>query len=248
MVRYQHDNLIHMRGCCTTDPYHLCVVMEFAAGGTLSSMLKTVHLNRDQIIDIALGIARGMAFLHSHDVLHRDLKPANIMFSETGVVRIGDFGLSKTMSNTHTMTKGVGTWCFMAPEMLMHRKGERVGKEIDVFSFAMVLWQMLSGCTPYGDMSSQTELIMEWVSDPTFREVVGDDWDADLVDLLTDCWQTEATDRPTFAEIVRRLEKMEKVEMVATEITMADVMAKLGIIQQGVEDVIDGVEFLPEVM
>lgn len=108
------------------------------------------------------GIVAGVAYLHSRGIVHRDLKPANI-FSEDGVVKIGDVGLSKfiTPSRRSAQTQSVGTVYYMAPEVA---KG-KYGREVDVYALGVILYEMLTGQVPF-DGESTGEILMKHLSEP----------------------------------------------------------------------------------
>ena len=122
--------------------------MELITGGNLVN-LKLKYPNKQVpekiVLDIALQICKGMQVIHNKKIIHKDLKPANIMLTDKGVVKIMDFGISETfrssMSRLKTAKKS-GTPAYMSPEQLI---GKDVGKEADIWSFAVMLYELLSG-------------------------------------------------------------------------------------------------------
>jgi hypothetical protein len=116
------------------------------------------------------GIAAGVAYLHDHGIVHRDLKPGNI-FRDEGVVKIGDYGLSKFISCSRRsgQTESVGTFHYMAPEI-----GKGVyGKEIDIYALGIILCEMLTGHVPFEGESSQEIIMKHLTADPDLRQVPG---------------------------------------------------------------------------
>ncbi len=118
-----------------------------------------------------------LAYLHDHGIVHRDLKPGNI-FLDQGVVKIGDYGLSKFISCScrSGQTESVGTFHYMAPEIGLGR----YGKEIDVYALGILLYEMLTGHVPFEGESSQEIIMKHLTADPDlgqlhapFRQVVG---------------------------------------------------------------------------
>src|SRR2546425_976027 len=95
---------------------------------------------------IKRGIGAGVAYLHDHGIVHRDLKPGNI-FSEEGIVKLGDYGLAKFISCSRRsgQTESVGTVHYMAPEVA----NGRYGKEIDIYALGIILYEMLTGRVPF---------------------------------------------------------------------------------------------------
>ncbi|KAL6534786.1 hypothetical protein OROGR_013461 [Orobanche gracilis] len=151
LVKLRHPNIVQFLGA-VTDKKPLMLVTEYLRGGDLHQHLKGKGaLNPTTAINFALDIARGMAYLHSEPnvVIHRDLKPRNVLLVNTNAdhLKVGDFGLSKLIRVQHShdvykMTGETGSYRYMAPEVFKHRKYD---KKVDVFSFAMILYEMLEG-------------------------------------------------------------------------------------------------------
>src|SRR5215217_4304078 len=140
------------------------IAMEYVEGQTLRDKIKNNGLQLKETLDIAIQIASGLARAHDSGIIHRDLKPENLMLSRDGYAKILDFGLAKLVaereralvadSEQKTLIRGVqtqsgtliGTVNYMAPEQLL---GQRVDRRCDVFSFGVVLCEMLTGTAPF---------------------------------------------------------------------------------------------------
>src|SRR5215207_10037023 len=140
------------------------IAMEYIEGETLRQKIKNNGLQLRETLDIAIQIAAGLARAHELGIIHRDLKPENLMLSRDGYAKILDFGLAKLVaerdralvadSDQKTLIRGVqtqsgtlmGTVNYMAPEQLL---GQRVDRRCDVFSFGVVLCEMLTGAAPF---------------------------------------------------------------------------------------------------
>ena len=138
------------------------VIMEFVAGPSLRDLLdeSPQGLGPEKATFFLRELAKGLSYLHSAGVVHRDLKPHNVFF-EDGVVKIGDYSLSKVITTSHrsghTMT--VGTVHYMAPEIGMGR----YDKTVDLYALGVMLYEMLVGSPPYtGD--SMGEVLMKHLS------------------------------------------------------------------------------------
>jgi hypothetical protein len=109
-----------------------------------------------------------VAYLHDHGIVHRDLKPANI-FEDEGIVKIGDYGLSKFISCSRRggQTESVGTFHYMAPEI---GKGE-YGKEIDIYALGVMLYELATGTVPFDGESSQEIIMKHLTADPDLTRV-----------------------------------------------------------------------------
>jgi eukaryotic-like serine/threonine-protein kinase len=141
------------------------IVMEFVDGGTLKDWSRERHTWK-QVVDLMTGVADGLALAHGAGVLHRDIKPGNILVSRSGYAKLADFGLAKLaegrgveadLTNAVTVTgPGVilGTLAYMSPEQAL---GKNLDARSDIFSFGVVLYELLSGRRPFvGTSDSET--------------------------------------------------------------------------------------------
>ena len=99
---------------------------------------------------IALDIARGMEYIHSQGVIHRDLKPENVLIDKEFHLKIADFGIACGEAYYDSPADDPGTYRWMAPEMI---KKKSYGRKVDVYSFGLILWEMVAGTIPYEDMT-----------------------------------------------------------------------------------------------
>jgi hypothetical protein len=178
-LNLKHPNLVALYDIRHDDEEQAWVVMEYVAGESLQDVIERhPHgMPEPQVLDWFEGIARGVAYLHDHGIVHRDLKPGNI-FLDQGVVKIGDYGLSKFISCSRRsgQTESVGTFHYMAPEIGLGR----YGKEIDIYALGILLYEMLTGHVPFEGESSQ-EIIMKHLTTPPnlsgipmpYREIIG---------------------------------------------------------------------------
>ena len=134
------------------------IVTEFVDGGTLRDWTKAEKRTWRQSVELLTGVADGLAAAHAASILHRDIKPANILVGKNGYAKMADFGLAKLTDNaatdaTQTMSKGrtrpgmvVGTVAYMSPEQA---SGNSLDARSDIFSFGIVLYELLSGKRPF---------------------------------------------------------------------------------------------------
>uniref|UniRef100_A0A6V7QRX8 non-specific serine/threonine protein kinase n=1 Tax=Ananas comosus var. bracteatus TaxID=296719 RepID=A0A6V7QRX8_ANACO len=212
LVKLRHPNIVQFLGA-VTESKPLMLITEFLRGGDLHQYLKEKgSLSPSTAINFALDIARGMAYLHNEPnvIIHRDLKPRNVLLvnSNADHLKVGDFGLSKLIKVQHSndvykMTGETGSYRYMAPEVFKHRKYD---KKVDVFSFAMILYEMLEGDPPFSNLEPYEAA--KYVSEghrPTFR---AKGYLPELKELTTQCWDADMNHRPSFLEILKRLEKI----------------------------------------
>ncbi|XXG38918.1 hypothetical protein AAC387_Pa01g0015 [Persea americana] len=212
LVKLRHPNIVQFLGA-VTEKKPLMLITEYLRGGDLHQFLKDKGaLNPSTAINFALDIARGMAYLHNEPnvIIHRDLKPRNVLLvnSNADHLKVGDFGLSKLIKvqNSHDvykMTGETGSYRYMAPEVFKHRKYD---KKVDVFSFAMILYEMLEGDPPLANYEPYEAA--KYVADghrPIFR---AKGYLPELRELTEQCWAADMNQRPSFLEILKRLEKI----------------------------------------
>ncbi len=158
-LNLKHPNLLSLFDIRQDEQGDTWVVMEFVSGECLEDVILSSPdgMPLPQVLGWFHGIAAGVALLHDRGVVHRDLKPANI-FSDEGVVKVGDYGLSKFISCSRRsgQTESVGTVHYMAPEVA----NGRYGKEIDIYALGIVLYEMLTGHVPF-EGESVGEVLMK---------------------------------------------------------------------------------------
>ncbi len=162
-LNLKHPNLVTLFDIKQDGEGDHWIVMEFVGGKTLDRVIHE-HPNglpQGEVLAWLDGIAAGIGFLHDRGIVHRDLKPANI-FRENGVVKVGDVGLSKFIapSRRSAHTQSVGTVYYMAPEVA---KG-RYGREVDVYSLAVILYELVTGKVPF-DGETTAEILMKHLTE-----------------------------------------------------------------------------------
>ena len=123
-------------------------VMEFIPGRTLSDELKEGPLPADDVLGIAWQVAEALGAAHEAGIIHRDIKPSNIMKDETGTIKLTDFGIARVIGTGGGTKAGrfLGTPAYMSPEQVL---GKQLGTASDIYSFGVVLYEMLTGKAPF---------------------------------------------------------------------------------------------------
>ncbi|OHT06090.1 AGC family protein kinase [Tritrichomonas foetus] len=142
----KHTNIIKYRNC-TKNGNKIFILMDYADGGDLDQFIraqekKKKRLPEDKILDIFVQICLGLKYLHDRKILHRDLKPQNVFLTKENIVKLGDFGISKTLENTNDVAKtSVGTPLFSSPEICM---GKSYNSKSDIWSLGCILYEMMT--------------------------------------------------------------------------------------------------------
>ncbi|CAN4078661.1 unnamed protein product [Withania somnifera] len=204
MRKIRHKNVVQFIGACTRPP-NLCIVTEFMSRGSIYTFL---HKQRGAfklptLLKVAIDVSKGMSYLHQNNIIHRDLKTANLLMDEHGVVKVGDFGVARVQAQTGVMTAETGTYRWMAPEVIEHKPYDH---KADVFSFGIVLWELLTGEIPYAYLTPLQAAI--GVVQQGLRPTIPKSSHPEFAELLEKCWQQDPTQRPDFSEILDILKQL----------------------------------------
>lgn len=213
----QHRNIIALRGVCLREP-NLCLVMEYARGGGLNRALAGKKVPPRVLVNWAVQIATGMDYLHNQTfvpIIHRDLKSSNILILEpierddlTGkTLKITDFGLAREWHRTTKMS-AAGTYAWMAPEVI---KLSLFSKSSDVWSFGVLLWELLTGEVPYREIDALA--VAYGVAMNKLTLPIPSTCPEPFVQLLGECWCSNPHARPSFGSILKRLQAIEQSSM-----------------------------------
>ncbi len=142
-----HPNIVSVYDVSTTEDQDY-IVMELIDGITLKQyMERRGVLSWQETIHFATRIARALEHAHSRGLVHRDIKPHNVMVLKDGSVKVADFGIARMMESNNTMTKeALGSVHYISPEQA---KGRRVDNRSDIYSLGVVMYEMITGRTPY---------------------------------------------------------------------------------------------------
>ena len=143
-----HPNICAIHEISETDDGVIFICMTYYVGDNLASKIVKGPIDVRNAVEIAQGIARGLAEAHQHGIVHRDIKPANILITREGEVKIVDFGLAKLSGGTRITKIGsaMGTLPYMSPEQI---KGLDMDQRTDIWSLGVLLYQALSGSLPF---------------------------------------------------------------------------------------------------
>eukprot|EP00004_Rigifila_ramosa_P019107 TRINITY_DN4825_c0_g1_i1.p1 TRINITY_DN4825_c0_g1~~TRINITY_DN4825_c0_g1_i1.p1 ORF type:complete len:900 (+),score=220.70 TRINITY_DN4825_c0_g1_i1:188-2701(+) len=204
MMRLDHPNVLRLLGASTMPP-NLAMITEFAENGSLSSLLRTNEFEFLDTIKMCLDAARGMAYLHSlvPIVIHRDLKSENLLVDHEGRLKVADFGISRVKAASETMTQ-CGTPKYMAPEVL---RGEKYDERCDVYSFGIIMWELWTQEELYPNLPSIVAGVR--IGFQGLRPPIPEGIESNYGELMVKCWDTKPSNRPSFVQIIQKLEQIQ---------------------------------------
>uniref|UniRef100_A0A671RMS7 mitogen-activated protein kinase kinase kinase n=1 Tax=Sinocyclocheilus anshuiensis TaxID=1608454 RepID=A0A671RMS7_9TELE len=213
----RHRNIIALRGVCLREP-NLCLVMEYARGGALNRALAGKKVPPRVLVNWAVQVATGMDYLHNQTfvpIIHRDLKSNNILILEPverdvlsgKTLKITDFGLAREWHRTTKMS-AAGTYAWMAPEVI---KLSLFSKSSDVWSFGVLLWELLTGEVPYREIDALA--VAYGVAMNKLTLPIPSTCPEAFAQLLGECWCPNPHGRPSFGSILKRLVDIEQSAM-----------------------------------
>ena len=157
MARLQHDNIVTIYAV-EEDRGTQLLVMEYFQGRNLRELTKSrPRLPLRDIVGITQQLANALAFAHAHGIIHRDIKPANVMVDARGKAKLTDFGIAAALDEASITSTGqvIGTPEYMSPEQAC---GTKLDGRSDLYSVGILLYEMLTGKTPYAEASKTSIL------------------------------------------------------------------------------------------
>jgi serine/threonine protein kinase/tetratricopeptide (TPR) repeat protein len=210
-----HPNIVTIYEIGETDE-HSYIVMEYIEGRSLRNLITTNELKAEKVIDITLQTCDALAEAHSRGIVHRDIKPENILLTNRGRVKLVDFGLAKTVpmhpriggtTAAESLTESgtvMGTLSYMSPEQL---RGEQLDVRTDIFSFGIVLHEMITGRLPFTG-ASPFEVAASILKDPALEiGTIPTELPSGIRNVVLRLLAKHRDDRyPSFEEIKRAIE------------------------------------------
>ncbi|KAK7386799.1 hypothetical protein VNO78_27135 [Psophocarpus tetragonolobus] len=239
LSRVHHKNLVGLVGFCFEQGEQM-LVYEFMPNGTLRESLSgrsDIHLDWKRRLRVALGSARGLAYLHelaNPPIIHRDVKSTNILLDENLTAKVADFGLSKLVSDSekgHVSTQVKGTLGYLDPEYYMT---QQLTEKSDVYSFGVVMLELITSRQPIEkgkyivrevrtlmNKKDEEHYGLRELMDPMVRNTPNLIGFERFLELAMQCVEESAADRPTMSEVVKALETILQNDGMNTNSTSA---------------------------
>eukprot|EP00188_Purpureofilum_apyrenoidigerum_P004834 Plantae.Rhodophyta-Purpureofilum_apyrenoidigerum.ctg5789.p1 GENE.Plantae.Rhodophyta-Purpureofilum_apyrenoidigerum.ctg5789~~Plantae.Rhodophyta-Purpureofilum_apyrenoidigerum.ctg5789.p1 ORF type:complete len:480 (+),score=67.08 Plantae.Rhodophyta-Purpureofilum_apyrenoidigerum.ctg5789:294-1733(+) len=236
MSRLRHPNIVLYIGLSVLQNRTISLVTELMEQGNLFHKLHgkvsdedgnedyLTEMNMERRLRCALNAIRGLNYLHrcSPPIVHKDFKSLNLLVAADWTVKVADFGLSSIKLNSHISSNFGGTPEWSAPEVL---RNERHGLPCDIYSFGVVLWEIVTRKVPYEGLrgiqisylvASRGERLPR--ANPGDKCKIGDQLLDQMNELIMDCTDHEPTARPTAEEVLARLENMKSLSELKNEV------------------------------
>ncbi|KPJ67907.1 MAG: hypothetical protein AMJ43_02915 [Coxiella sp. DG_40] len=219
MKELRHPHVVNFYGYYQ-DPTHYSIVMEYVSGGSLDKVLYDTRQAFPWYPtrwDIAHDIASAVSFLHSNRIIHRDLKSQNVLVyrqDDRMRAKVADVGIAKIMKDEEmdTITKGMGTPLWMAPEVI-EAQGEKkkitYDEKVDVYSYGIILSELINRKAPFSEIDNFFKVIPQVLEGnrPAFDK---ESAPSGFVTIMERCWAQRAAERPEIKEVVETLDQMEQ--------------------------------------
>lgn len=203
-----HKNILHFYGVCIDENHGLCVVTKLMEGGSVQDLMsKNKKLHTREIMRIAADVAEGIKFMNDHGVAYRDLNTQRILLDKHGNSCLGDMGIVAACKSTgEAMEYETDGYRWLAPEIISgDPEGVTETSMSNVYSFGMVLWEMVTGEIAYSAYSPVQAAV--GIAACGLRPDIPKDCPQILRALMMKCWNNCPEKRPQFSDILSTLRR-----------------------------------------
>ncbi|XP_062590189.1 serine/threonine-protein kinase Nek4-like [Saccostrea cucullata] len=207
LQQVDHPNVVHYHYHIVVDKI-ACIVMEYCGGGTLYQHIQNLKkdnkvMDEEEFVSTLVQISKGVEFLHDNAVIHRDLKTKNMLYTDDRkVIKIGDFGVAKLISNSPEMSVLVGTPYYLSPEILEEKPYD---EKTDIWSLGCSCYEMATG--NYAFHLDTMEALKEAVCNGKLPESPPISYNEDIENLIKQMLSKVSADRPTIKQILKFLQE-----------------------------------------
>ena len=190
----------------------MMIIMPYYSSGDLIHFITKdfYSINWSTKLSALYNIIYGLKNIHSVKIVHRDFHSGNIFFGRDHIydVRIGDLGISKSATDSaEDNNENYGIIPYMAPEIFL---GQKYTAASDIYSFGMIMWEVMTGRRPFWDKNHDTDLIIEIVDG--LRPPIVTNAPEGYIELMEECWHSDPKQRPTAAYAYEKIYKIRNVE------------------------------------
>jgi serine/threonine-protein kinase len=206
----EHPNICSIHQIDETPDGRMFIVMPCYEGETLQAKIERGPIKLEEGVDIAIQASSGLSKAHERGIVHRDIKPGNIFITSDGLVKIVDFGLAKLGGRTKLTRTGTtpGTVIYMSPEQL---KGEDVDQRSDIWALGVVLYEMITGETPFRGDFEQAMVYSIMNEEPRPARSLRPELPAEVARLINKTLSKDPNERyQTSAELIHALKSLKK--------------------------------------
>src|SRR5687768_9914641 len=196
----------------TQDPItkDFMIIMDYCELGDLKHYIPInfYNLNWSDKLDRLEYIVKGLEAIHKMDIIHRNFHSGNILVGKFGL-KIGSLGISKPANVSSDDEEIYGVIPYIASEVF---QGQKYAKASDIYSFGMIMWNLMTGREPFWDQDHDTDLIIE-ICDG-HRPPIVTNAPKDYIELMKECWDPDPIKRPSTFDLVQKINKMKRAELI----------------------------------
>ncbi|MEE9572016.1 MAG: cadherin-like domain-containing protein [Candidatus Neomarinimicrobiota bacterium] len=210
LLKLNHPNIVRMFGVCIISADRAGIIMEYMPMGSLRDVLRDIKLSWHQIWGISKDVILGLVFLHKNNIMHRDIKSGNVLIHKEGDqlhAKLTDFGLSKQQTTEETATCAMGTYKWMAPELITSEKPV-YRPSCDMYSIGLLFFAIVTGEQPFSGITNTIRIPMK-IAQGELKLDVPKNCSPKYAELMQSCWSRRAEERPSAEKVKNDLNKHE---------------------------------------
>jgi serine/threonine protein kinase len=195
----KHPNVIRLREFYMNSRNKFCIVMDYAEKGDLASKLdKTENFfSENQILEWFVQLCLALKHIHDRKIVHRDLKSQNVFLTAMNTIKLGDFGISKILKNTHQLLSSfVGTWYYISPEII---RGKLYSFKTDIWSLGVILYEMCALKLPF--RGKDQFILQKKIKDGTYQPL-SSKYSPELRSLVDSLLKVDQHKRPSISQVL----------------------------------------------